>query len=77
LLLRLTREPQLEAHAPVAQSLSRARFRADLVDMDRAEKDVAIARLMLPPDNPLAMPPARLRVLTQEARTRAIEALRR
>lgn len=58
------------------QQLSRARFRADLQGMDRAEKDAAIARLMLPPEHPLAMPPARLRVLTREARQRAIELLR-
>jgi hypothetical protein len=58
------------------QNLSRARFRADLEGMDRAEKEVAIARLQLPPEHPLAMPPARLRVLTREARERAISALR-
>jgi len=59
------------------QSLSRARFTPDLSKLSRAEKDVAIARLRLPPDHAAAMPPARLRVLTQEARTRAIEALQR
>ncbi|HKU40148.1 MAG TPA: hypothetical protein VJR89_18440 [Polyangiales bacterium] len=56
--------------------LSRARFRADLVGMSRGEKDLAIARLRLPPDDPRAMPPARLRVLSDEARSRAIAVLR-
>jgi hypothetical protein len=59
------------------QSLSRARFRADLEGMDRGERELAIERLQLPASDPLAMPPARLRVLTDEARQRAIEALRR
>jgi hypothetical protein len=58
------------------QTLSRARFRADLQGMDRAEKDLAIARLMLPPTDANAMPPALLHVLTDEARTRAIDSLR-
>jgi mono/diheme cytochrome c family protein len=57
------------------QSVSRARFRADLVGMSRAEKDLAITRLLLPPEHALAMPPARLRQLTPEARDRAIETL--
>jgi hypothetical protein len=59
------------------QSVSRARFRADLRGLSRAEKDLAIARLSLPPNDVQAMPPARLRLLTFEARARAIEALRR
>jgi mono/diheme cytochrome c family protein len=58
------------------QTLSRARFRADLQGVSRAEKEVAIARMQLPPEHPLAMPPARLRVLTQEARERALAVLR-
>jgi hypothetical protein len=57
--------------------LSRARFRADLHGMTRAQKDLAIARIMLPPEHPLAMPPAQLKVLTPEARERAIETLER
>lgn len=66
-----------ECHnARLDQSVSRARFRADLQAMSREEKDIAITRLQLPPDHPAAMPPARLRVLTAEARERAIEALR-
>lgn len=58
------------------QRLSRARFRADLQGMDRAEKALAIERLQLPPEHPLAMPPARLRMLSDEARARAIAKLR-
>jgi mono/diheme cytochrome c family protein len=59
------------------QNASRARFRADLQGMSRAEKDLAITRLQLPPDHAAAMPPARLRLLTPEARERAIEALQK
>lgn len=57
------------------QSLSRARFRADLQGMSRAERALAIERLRLPPEDPLAMPPPRLRVLSAQARERAIQAL--
>jgi mono/diheme cytochrome c family protein len=59
------------------QEQSRARFRADLVGISRAEKDAAIARLSLPTSSVHAMPPARLRILSKEARERAIEALRK
>jgi mono/diheme cytochrome c family protein len=59
------------------QDQTRARFRADLRGMTRKEKDVAIARLLLPGNNVHAMPPARLRILSEEARDRAIEALRK
>lgn len=59
------------------QSLSRARFRADLEGMSRQEKDVAIGRLGLPQSDPHVMPPALLRTLTDDARNRAIETLRR
>lgn len=66
-----------QCHNPqLDQTLSRARFRADLQGMSRAERDLAIARLQLPPEHPLAMPPARLRVLTDDARERAIAVLR-
>jgi hypothetical protein len=58
-------------------SLTRARFRADLVGVSRAEKARAIERLQLPASDVHAMPPVRLRSLTPEARRRAIEALRR
>jgi mono/diheme cytochrome c family protein len=59
------------------QDQSRARFRADLQGLSRAEKDVAIERLMLPRSSVHAMPPARLRILSKEARDRAIEVLRK
>ena len=59
------------------QTLSRARFRADLQGMSRDEKDVAIGRLGLPESDPHVMPPALVRTLTPDARRRAIEALRR
>lgn len=62
---------------PLDPTLSRARFRADLQGMDRAEKDLAIERMRLDPADPLAMPPARARTLTKEARERAIQALMR
>jgi mono/diheme cytochrome c family protein len=58
-------------------SLSRARFRANLQGMSRAEKDLAIRRLLLPQNDIHAMPPARLRTLSAQARGRAIEALQR
>lgn len=63
-------------NARLDQQISRARFRADLQGMSRAERELAIARLSLPPENPLAMPPARLKVLSAEARARAMEVLR-
>jgi mono/diheme cytochrome c family protein len=67
-----------QCHNPrLDPSLSRARFRADLVGMSRNEKDLAIERLRLPQSDPFVMPPTRLRVLTKEARERAIEALKR
>jgi mono/diheme cytochrome c family protein len=64
-------------NARLDPSLSRARFRADLVGVERAEKELAIARLRLSPSDPRAMPPARLRALTDEARAQAIDALLR
>lgn len=67
-----------QCHNPrLDQSLTRARFRADLSGMDREARERAIERIQLPPTDPLAMPPARLRVLSREAITAAIEALRR
>lgn len=67
-----------QCHNPrLDPTLSRARFRADLVGMSRAAKDAAIERLRLPVDDPRAMPPALLRALTPDARERAIEALMR
>lgn len=58
-------------------NVSRANFRADLKGMSRTEKDLAIERLRLPDDHPLAMPPYRLRSLSDEARKRAIKVLSR
>jgi mono/diheme cytochrome c family protein len=63
--------------AELDPTISRARFRADLQGMSRAEKDLAIERLRLPASDPLSMPPARARVLTDDARERAIKALMR
>jgi hypothetical protein len=73
----LTEACSLCHNARLDPTLTRARFRADLVGISREEKDEAVRRLMLPPDNPLAMPPARLRALSPQARARAIEALQR
>jgi hypothetical protein len=64
-------------NARLDQTVSRARFRADLVGLDRLEKDIAIARILLPESDPQHMPPARLRFLSAEARRRAIDVLRR
>ena len=57
------------------QKLSRARFRVDLKTLDRSEKDRAIARIRLPSDSPLVMPPTRSRALSSEGRERLIELL--
>ena len=85
----LMTEPGLEGEAVLVQAcsqchnerldqaLSRARFRPDLAAMTREEKDLAIARLMLPPQAAGAMPPPRLKLLTAQARARAIAALQR
>ena len=59
------------------QSVSRANFNVDLTSMDREEKNRAIARVQLPPDNPAVMPPALFRSLTDDGRARLIEHLSR
>jgi hypothetical protein len=59
------------------QTVSRARFDVDLDKLGRAEKDRAIERLLLPEDDPEHMPPARLRTLSEEAKRRLIELLKR
>jgi hypothetical protein len=59
------------------QTVSRARFDVDLDKLSRAEKDRAIERLLLPDDDPLRMPPARLRTLSDEAKDRLIDLLKR
>jgi hypothetical protein len=64
-------------NARLDQSLSRARFRADLVGVDRTERNEAIRRLRLPAEDPAAMPPPRLRSLSKTALLRAIEVLQR
>jgi hypothetical protein len=66
-----------QCHNPrLDQSLTRARFRADLIDMNRAARDLAIDRMQLPDDDPLKMPPPLLKQLSAEALERALEALR-
>jgi hypothetical protein len=57
-------------------SLSRARFDIDLTRMSRAALDLAIERLSLPEDDPLAMPPRGARTLDMAGRERLIEFLR-
>lgn len=64
-------------NARLDQSLSRARFRADLEGVSRTEKELAIRRLQLPAADVRHMPPTRLRFLSDEARARAVEVLRR
>lgn len=48
------------------QNISKAKFNVDLSKMSREEKDIAIARLKLPAEDPRRMPPARIRSLTPE-----------
>jgi mono/diheme cytochrome c family protein len=59
------------------QNLSRARFNTDLENLDRVEKDRAITRLRIPAGEPSAMPPAGFRELSDQARDRLIELLKR
>jgi len=47
------------------QSLSRALFNIDLSRMDRAELDLAVARIRAEPGTPGAMPPAGRRQLDE------------
>jgi hypothetical protein len=57
-------------------SLSRARFNVEqLAQLPREEKDVAILRLQLPPDDRHLMPPARLHELSAAERQLAIAEL--
>jgi hypothetical protein len=57
-------------------SLSRARFNVEqLAQMPRGEKDLAIVRLQLPPDDRHAMPPARFHELSAAERQLAIDEL--
>ena len=85
----LITEPGLEAEAVLLQAcaqchndrldqgVSRARFNVELSRLDREEKDRAIARVLLPPSDPAVMPPASFRALTDEARSRLVDVLRR
>jgi hypothetical protein len=86
--LGLTTEPGLDAGGVLRQAclqchntrldntISRARFIADFSMLDREQRDRAIERLLLPPEDPRAMPPAHHRALTAEGRQRLIDALR-
>ena len=58
------------------QSLSRARFSVDLARLDRAQLDLAIARIELRPGAAGAMPPPEARQLDPGARPRLLEFLR-
>lgn len=58
------------------QTLSRAGFQVELSKLTRAQKDTAIERLELPGTDLYAMPPRRLRFLSEQARERLIELLR-
>ena len=57
------------------QSLSRARFHTDLARLSTSEKQLAIERLNLPSESPLAMPPRRIYELTETARVRLVALL--
>ncbi len=59
------------------QTLSRSRFDVDLSRLDHEEKQLAIARVSLPPDDPAVMPPALFRSLSDEGRSRLIDLLKR
>jgi hypothetical protein len=59
------------------QTVSRSRFDVDLRKVTSETRERAIGRIMLPPDDPAAMPPALFRQLSDEGRERLIELLRR
>ncbi len=64
-------------HPGLDQSISRARFDVTKLDsMDRATKDRAIARMLLPPSDIGHMPPRIMRAIPPEALARAVDALR-
>lgn len=58
------------------QTIPRALFDADLSEMSRAEKDLAIQRVLLPPDDLRVMPPQRFRTLSEAERSTLVEYLR-
>jgi hypothetical protein len=64
-------------NARLDPSISRAAFHTDLDSLARGQKDTAIERLKLPATDPKAMPPRRIRYLSDEARERLIELLER
>lgn len=71
------RQACAQCHNPrLDQTLTRARFVADLAALTREQRERAIERLMLPAGDPRAMPPAHHRALTDEARQRLLDALR-
>jgi hypothetical protein len=58
------------------QTISRANFSIDtLTALPRAEKDLAIQRMMLPESDPHHMPPARFHALSQPERDLAVQVL--
>jgi hypothetical protein len=59
------------------QTLSRARFQVDLSKLGREEKDKAIARVRIPAGEPHSMPPPQFRRLSDEARERLIDLLKK
>ena len=66
-----------ECHnANLDPTLSRDRFRVDQLDqMSRAERDLAIARIRLPLDTRLTMPPTLFRTVTADERQLMIDEL--
>ncbi|MEA2751982.1 MAG: hypothetical protein QOI41_6125 [Myxococcales bacterium] len=63
-------------HSQLDMTLSREQFLMDTFDkMTRAERDIAIMRLQLPPDDRLAMPPPLFRTITAQERKLMIEEL--
>jgi hypothetical protein len=58
------------------QTLSRARFNIGLARLSRAELDLAVARLQLPPDDPGHMPPLEARQLDPDALEPLVDYLR-
>ena len=60
------------------QTISRSRFNVDLLDtMSREEKETAILRLKLPPEDLKAMPPRRFRDLDERERNLAVRELQK
>jgi hypothetical protein len=59
------------------QTVSRARFNVDLQGLSQQQKELAAARIMMSPDNPGVMPPARFRSLSDEAKAELIDHIMR